>query len=386
MKVATATICVNPTSPIKQAGFIQQVSPIFDFHDDLYAHLIAFDDGDNITYHIAIDNLGIPIMIQECLKSYIESKSDKSINVTISATHTHFAPDAKDLGYQNELTKKLIDVIDNLDFKEYANVGISYKCIPFEEVGTSRISNHKANVLLQLFTIYDNHKPLINMIVHNCHPTILNGDTSYFSSEYPGYVLSELKRLYPNTYFTFLQGAAGDVSTRFTRSSQDYSAVVELGNKMVLKVHELINSDEDIKPFEFISYEREVLTLEHEFNPIDINSVDRSSLTKRELDTIEVGMKVRDNLSRNLDTLDKQLIISKLGLGPYSIVFSPNEMFSSYIDCVDTNKCALACYSNGYSPYVTGINDDFITYEKFTDTLTVETKQKYMNILKKFGK
>lgn len=384
MKLATCTICINPSFPVKQSGFIQQVNPIYNFHDDLNARIIAFDDGSQLFYHISLDILGIADTAQEYLKECLQKKSDKPVNVTLSSTHTHFAGDTADLRYQGEIIEKLIYAIDTLNFVEYDEVAVAYQCVPFEGVGTSRISNHKANVLLQLFTLSLDGKPSIGILVHNCHPTILHGDTPYFSSEYPGYVIQELRRLYPDVYFTFIQGAAGDVSTRFTRSSQEYDSVIELGNTMVAKVEELWEADKAFAMFNCVDYESKILSLEHEFNPIDVSNLS-STLTSREIETIEIGIKVRENLSKNLHTLGKHVMISKLGFGPYTIVFCPNEAFSSYINCVDTTKTALGCYSNGYSPYMCGIKDDFITYEKFTDTYSVDTKIKYMEILKEFG-
>ena len=279
---------------------------------------------------------------------------------------------------------KLLHAIEYLKFEE-DEYSISYQCVPFNEVGTSRITNHEATVLLQLFTIYKKEEPLYGMIVHNCHPTIHGGLTPYFTAEYPGYAVEELKRRHPHMDFTFIQGAAGDVSTRFTRPSQDYDGVIYLGNKLVNEVERLMSVEKEIKPLDTIVYDYEFLPLQHEFNPIDISNLP-ANLTDSEIETIHVGARVREELSHKLENLAKQVLISKLELGPYKIVFCPNEAFSSYINNVDTTKCALAGYSNGYSPYITGINDDFITYEKFTDTVTVETKKKYNAILARFGK
>lgn len=384
MKIAYSKICINPSFPIKQAGFIQQVNPIYNFHDDLHARILAFDDGEKIAYHVSMDILGSPYEIQDSLKQELERRIKRPLSLTISATHTHFSGNQKDVRFQGEVMTKLLHAIEYLKFEE-DTYSISYQCVPFTEVGTSRISNHEAKVLLQLFTIYKKEEPLFGIIVHNCHPTIHGGLTPYFTSEYPGYATEELKRRYPHMDFTFIQGAAGDVSTRFTRPSQDYDGVIYLGNKLVNKVESLMKEEKEIKPLDNIVYDYEFLPLKHEFNPIDISNLP-ANLTDREIETIHVGAKVREELSHKLENLAKQVLISKLELGPYKIVFCPNEAFSSYIDNIDITKCALAGYSNGYSPYITGINDDFITYEKFTDTVTKETKEKYNAILAKFGK
>ena len=385
MKIAYSTICINPNGPFKQAGFLLQVNPIYNFHDDLHARIIAFEDDEKILYHLSCDTLGWPINVQEAIEEQAQKLTDKKVYVTVSATHTHFGANVRDIRYQGEFVEKVLHAIPYLQFEEYDDVAVSYQCVPFEKVGTSRISNHKANVLLQLFTIYANKKPLLQMMVHNCHPTIHSGTTPYFTSEYPGYVISELNRKYPDMYFTFMQGAAGDVSTRFTRPSQDYAAVRALGDEMVKEVERLMANEVEVVPFDKIVYASEVLPLEHEFNPIDLSNIP-ANLTPRELETIQQGVIMRENLSKKLENLVKQVKLSKMDFGPYTIVFCPNEAFSSYIDCVDTKRSALAAYSNGYSPYLTGVADNFITYEKFTDTVTVDAKNKYMDILRKFGK
>lgn len=385
MKIAYSNICINPSFPIKQSGFIQQINPVYRFKDDLHARLVAFDDDEKIIIHISIDLIYATIELQEGLERLVQEKSSKPVRVIISATHTHFSGDIHDIRFQGELIEKLMYAIENLEYIESQDFSISYQCVPFEGVGTSRISNHKANVLLQLYTIYKNSKAMLGLIVYNCHPTIHNGDTPYFTAEYPGYVLQEMKHLHPDMEFTFLQGAAGDVSTRFTRITQDYKGMITLAMRLVNKLEELMCENPEQKPLDHVETAFEVFPIEHEFNPIDLSKVS-NDLSDREKETIEIGMKVREDLSHHLYTLVKQAMISKLDLGPYTFVFCPNEAFSSYIDCVDTNSCALVAYSNGYAPYITGLQDDFITYEKFTDTYTENTKRTYMALLQKYGK
>ena len=48
MKLAFSTICINPTKPTRQEGFLYQTKPIYNFHDDLYARIIAFENEDDL--------------------------------------------------------------------------------------------------------------------------------------------------------------------------------------------------------------------------------------------------------------------------------------------------------------------------------------------------
>lgn len=219
-------------------------------------------------------------------------------------------------------------------------------------------------------------------MIHNCHPTIHHGETPYFTSEYPGYVIARLKELHEGVQFSFLQGAAGDVSTRFTRPSQDYQGVKYLGSKLVDKIEEMSSQDVKILPLREIAYDSQFLKLEHKLRSIDLSQM-RSDISDREKEEIQLGAKVNAYLSEHPEKLQSFYLISGVRIGPYHLVFCPSEAFSCYIDCIDPSRTALVCYSNGYGPYMTGIHDNFITYESFTDTLTEQTKQKYMEILKK---
>lgn len=369
MKTGFTKISINAPFPCHQAGFIQQTYDVDTYHDDLYARIALFDDGKHKVIHISCDNLGLPLSVQNDLNDYF-----KDMDITISCTHTHFGCSPHNSEYNEYLKKKLINAIENLEIKE-RDLTVSYQCIPFTEVGKSRISHHEANVLLQLLTIKENNQPVFVFIAHNCHPTIMNGDTPFFSKEYPGYAMEKLSHEYPDTFFTFGQGADGDISTRFTRQSQSYDEVIRLGTKLADKVSEMLNEDVKDIPFNNISFEKKTVNLEHTFEDIDMSNIS-SDLSPRELETIRIGAIVRKELSKKLDKLPKEALLSKITFEKFKIIFCPNELFSFYIQAINTADSILICYSNGYAHYVTGINDNFITYESFTDTLTIGTKQK----------
>ncbi|MCI8540313.1 MAG: hypothetical protein HFE67_02190, partial [Erysipelotrichaceae bacterium] len=179
--------------------------------------------------------------------------------------------------------------------------------------------------------------------------------------------------------------ADGDISTRFTRSSQDWDGMKELGDRLVAKINEMMKEPLDLRPLNHLDYESIDFPLTHSFEEIDITNLP-AHLTPREIETIHIGAQVRENLSHRLDALDQQLLLSKVQLSDYQFVFAPNELFSSYNDFINLKHSILVCYSNGYSPYVTGLADDFITYETFTDTLTPACKQQYAKHLEHLGK
>ena len=387
MKIGYQEICINPLKPIKQAGFIQQVDPVSEVHDDLHARILGLKDSKKEIYLCSLDNLGVSegLLLQNKLMEDYRKLTDQPIEVVISCTHTHFAPYAKDKTYFKQLYKYLMSVLKNFTFRE-TRLFISREHVFFDEVGKSRISNHETpNIYLDVFSIFDKEKRLGALVVYNCHPTILSGDTPYFSSEYPGFMLKQLKEKYPDEFFTFYQGAAGDISSRFTRKTQDYSSVEDLGTKLANKVEELLAREPNKCEIENIKYEKHIFSLEHEMKPIDISHLP-DNLTDREKETIEIGQKMRERYIASKKALDQEIMLSKLTLGTYQFIFNPKETFSSYINALNLDKSVLICYSNGYSPYIVDIGFKGITYEMFTDTTTEETKIRFYKLLEKLGK
>ena len=385
MKITFAEINVNPLVPVKQAGFAQQVNKIFEFHDDLHARILGLEDEKTILYFISIDSLGVPVRVEMELSLYFQKKSTKKVAVTISATHDHFAGDARDEIYQQQLLGQLTTGIEALTWKELSKPSLTHQHVFFDGVGHSRISSHPTDkIFLDLISFYDDETKLGTAIVYNCHPTIHNGETPYFTSEYPGYVIKKLQEKYPNEFFTFFQSAAGDVSTRFTRPSQDYAGVEYLGNKLVKEILELRKEETKKLPLGNLSFTSENLPLEHDLGPIDYSKMPKV-ISEREKSEIKTGEVAREHLLAHPDRLEKTIMISCAVLGGVKMVFGPKEMFSYYLGAIDPKKAVLICYSNGYSPYIVDVGFSGVTYELFTDTTTEETKKNLYALLKKYG-
>lgn len=381
MKLDTFSIKINPKQPVKQYGHIQQVNEIFKFHDDLYARFLIIED-DFLFIHISTDTLGFNLAFQNELTNNLIKIHNKDIKLVISSTHTHYGGDTNDETYYKQLLNDFTNALTNLNLKEYDNLQFSYKWIYYDEIGKSRITNHKGIVVLALIEILHNNQVLATIINHNTHPTILSGsDTDFFSSEFCGYVLKKLSNNFKNEFFTYTSGCMGDISTRFTRSSQDYNSVIKLGDKLYNKIIELKNDKslkQDIKMF----YEEIIIPVNHSFKDIEINT---TNLTPRELETIEYGKIVRKNLQNNPDLLMKEIKISNLSFNNFNIIFIPNELFSDYLSYINLDKTIIACYSNGYGPYMLPLNKKIFTYELFTDTFSTNSKIKVINQLKKWN-
>lgn len=386
MQYSFKKINIQSPFPTTQCGHSCQTTELFDYHDPLYARVFSFKDDNNWIIHFSMDILAFDLENRNDVQDYLRDyyKND-NIHVITSTTHTHYANSVRNPDYVKYLNDLLKKETVTMEYHELENISSTYQRFHTNAVGKSRISGYETNnEYLCLIRFYSNEDNFMNIVYNNCHPTILDANVPYFSAEYPGYVLKKLEDTYPDTDFTFLQGAAGDISSRFVRSGQDYDALMELGDKLYKEIIDLMNEKPEKVPFT-IEYKEVPIDYEHEFTPIDLSNI-RSDLSERELHTIKLGQTARENLKKSADTvfskLVKKAVISSLSIGSVKFVFFPNEIFSEYMNLLDLDKEILVSYSNGYGPYVLPLDFKYITYEMFTDTLTRKTKEKIIDIIK----
>jgi len=373
LRVGFDQICINPLKPVKQCGFIQQVNPVSQVHDDLFLRIVVIEKEDNRLVFCAYDNIGISVEQSQTLRTEIAQQYGSPTEVITSCTHTHFAVDPHDETYFQQLKTMTLEALKALRPKPVKAPEFSFESIPFNGVGTSRISSHEASVYLDLMSLYDGSKRLVTFVIHNVHPTIMNGMTPFFSSEYPGATMNLLKAAHPDEFFVFMQGADGDISTRFTRKSQSYDEVLRLATVLKDKIESLLSQEKTHQPFDF-KVTKAIVPLKHRL--LEVDSLPQNpNPTDREKETIEIGRKVLENIRPRFHLLPKTLELTKVDYGTYTQVFAPNELFSYYIKATPKERSSLICYAQGYAPYVAGLEPLNLSYELFSDTYSDETKQ-----------
>ncbi len=382
MKYGFLRKIINSPFPTTQCGHITQTNELFVYHDDLEARLLYLSDGKTTIIHLSADVLSIDrntrIKLQDQARSFFH---DAKLVLITSATHTHVANNIRDERYIKYFIELIANAFKDIVIHETKSIKTEYQIVKFNEVGKSRISNYETNnEYLSLIKLMIEGKTWLNIIIHNCHPTILHANVPYFSSEFPGYVMQQLRLEYPDEEFTYMSGASGDISSRFTRPNQTYAAVEFLGNKMIAKIKQLKANqsyDKDLK----LDYHEEEIKYEHDLAPIDISKI-RGSLTARELETIEFGKIMRENYVKDPSKLVYEATAAQWDIGGIKLIFYPNEMFSKWLDEIDLKEKILVSYSNGYGSYIIPQDFPYITYESFIDTLTSKTKDKVLSVIK----
>lgn len=362
-------------------GHLCQTFPITEHKDDIKCRIFSFRNENQWIMHLSIDILASTLEIRNTIQDTIRKHyNNNNINVILSTTHTHYSHNPLDPHYQQYASNIIFNEIFSMEYSEMGEINTDYIVENKKVIGKSRITGYESNnEYLGLLRFYTEKKNFLTVVLYNCHPTTLANDTPFFSAEYPGYVLSKLKQAHPETDFTFMQGAAGDISTRFTRSGQQYEDMCELGEILFNEIEEF-SKQSSTKTTLSLDYQEQDMHYEHEFTPLDPSRLPKNA-TKREIESFQGGQIIRAKQAE-LGACPVHQVIARWNLGSVKLILFPNEIFSSYLDYIDIHNSYLVSYSNGYGPYVTPIDFPFLTYEVFIDTTTKNTKEMIIDKIK----
>lgn len=376
MKLALKKFKINAPFPTTQCGHMTQTFLVDEFKDDLFGRIASISDNEQVYIHIVFDLLGLKETFQNRIKDHLSKTMKTPFTLVVSSTHTHYAHDNQNKEFLDYLYDITIKEIDALEYHEYDQLYVRYYQELFNKVGRSRISGYESNLerlgVTEIALDSQGEKVLLNLVVHNVHPTILSADVKFFSSEFPGRALRELEKKHPEQFFIYCTGAAGDISTRFTRDDQTYDSVRKLGDVLAEEIEQIKTRKEGFVPLKFSVKSVEV-PYEHEIKDIDISRL-RDGLSERELITVNYGKIIREKMKGKEDTLEKHALITAVKLSGLTLIYFPNELFSDYLNNVDLSRTMVITYSNGYAPYILPIGFKYITYEMFLDTLSDKTK------------
>ena len=373
MEFAAIKVIINPIIPVRQCGFITQTQEILNVHDDLYLRLALVKRKENILIYVSLDNIGISEAQFALFKEIAQTKYGLAATLLFSCTHTHFGADPKDLVYGTQLTEAFKLALETARPKEVGDIRFAYRWRDFDEVGKSRISGHPANVRLETFSLYAQNHRIATFIIHNVHPTIMHASTPYFSAEYPGALLKMCSISCPGEFFSFMQGADGDISTRFTRHEQTYDEVRRLATILHETIETMMKEEVGLKPLDF-SVDETTIPITHALLDPEKHMLGQN-ITEREKETIAYGRIVLENLKTKVGQFPATLTIIRVRFPGYTQLFAQNELFSEYIEALPKGKASLICYTSGYRPYVAGLRPVRLTYELFSDTLSLSSKE-----------
>ena len=236
-------IDITPPIGTPMEGYAARIQPSIGIHDPLFAGLILLKQGDEQVLLISLDQIAISIPVTEKIRAAIaHNVLIKHEQILIACTHTHAGPsgyitrfpmlsDSTDPFMVDLLTRKLAGAVSQL-WGQLEPVSLEMGQDQVFGLGRNRNDiNEEAqdHELLVLVMRSLAGLPKAVWVNYGCHPTILGYDNRLISADFPGAARRALTCHYPDLVWLFMNGASGDISTRFTRRGQDFAEVERSG-------------------------------------------------------------------------------------------------------------------------------------------------------------
>ncbi len=421
MNLKASFVTVDLTGPLNLGlgGYAEREDFNLGVHDPVYEKIVVFEVNGNYFALGSGDYLGVDQHTRETVRDAVSQQTDiPKENIVLCATHTHSSYSATN---RTRMKRKkieanptevayyqlMIDKIIGGFIKAYHSleaVEIGYGIGEVEGLGMNRNQRdgfYDPSVHVVRFNRLDGS--LLGVIVaYGCHPTVLNYENYYVSSDYVGYMRAAIEKLYPDSTCLFIQGAAGEVSTRFTRRAQDFKEAKRLGMLLAGEVIQLISKIENspswhiksISPkieFHIKDFEsKEVLEERIKVHQSKLKEMQKDGSPKEAIRKQYVtlqGTQFELLNQQNIDFKTISSVIQIVDFGPFKFVGLPGEPFAEIaadIQALLGKNTMVVGYCNEYLGYLVSnqaqLHDG---YEKFMTPFDDKTHQHIVETVRK---
>ena len=392
-------------------------------HDPLYVRAVTIAEGERRVCIVSCDLVAVDTNFVRRLSLKTGRWGIKSEDFFLAATHCHAGPaglfeEDDTLGglfsaVAGTPDHNLIDKLEECVLKAVENSILSLcpatlraGVVESPGIGTDRnnpSSPGDGRLSVLQFETADGTHALIYSIA--CHPTVLNAENTLVSADFPGAASRALEQS-PVQFAMFLNGSAGDVSTRFTRKSSDFDEVERLGALLAKEVRRALDilppaqADFTLEGSAFSAklLVRKVGSPEEAGKTLnrlktELAAAQAQGLAKGELRQLESrceGALMNLLYSQNRPDIEYLSIsVRLLRIGKLLLVFFPLEVFSALTNSLREEMPELVPvgYANGYYGYLPDAAIEHTdNYEKYTTILAYGEGEALMSEVKRISK
>ncbi len=389
---------ITPVVSLTMDGYMDRDSSSTGVLFNLYSKACVIQQDTNVCVMVSVDILGVDHSTVTTIKNYISNQYgiDKQ-SIFINASHTHAAPQAArfgdmgeffikenptqdDLKYYSFLKKQIIKSIEDA-FKNIKECTIEFAQQPIEGVSSNRVvKDGSFNNVASMF-LFRNMDDEVNGIwtIYANHPTILDASNTEFSNDFISYYLQELHKHYPKCTCMYLQGCAGDISSRYIKKASSNDEAKRLGvllavqviksfqkTKQCLETLETAQHDIvfDTKVFDSeVNYQQEIDQAYKRYVSLKEKNMEASMI--RSAYVTYQGKKMQQRVKEKLNISSISSFIGKINLGNITIITTPAETFGAIDSEIQNlnkgNTTIVLGYTNGYVGYL--VDDSMIDQE-----------------------
>jgi neutral ceramidase len=316
-------------------------------HDRLYVRALFFEDPKNGP--LAILQLDLLCLDRICLEKICQELNSDFPNLNkshllICTTHTHSGFGGI-FDTENGINRELISLFGKND-PELVNF-LARKCIEaileasgncvettvmmnrgtIDGLGTNRRKKDipcDNSLFVMEFFRQDQKKILLYNLC--CHPTVLSGENLLLSADFPGAVAGKLEEA-PGAYdmVVFINGSAGDMSTRFTRKESSFDECDRYSDIIV-------NALSDLKKGDFFPLEK----VELQYHSISLKRAEIPDARKAKENLQTALQNLEDLKNKNADTAALRKAASLVEGAQMSLIRSGSAAINESVRTVET--------------------------------------------------
>jgi len=245
LRGGAARIDITPPPGLPMAGYLERKGLAVGAHDPLYARALYLEDGGCELLLLVLDLIRVEGALLDEIKKSVSSATGVK-NVFVAATHTHSGPEVSlNMWATQDVSLKRDDISRYIKFVASRSASVAMEAIersePVElvvskalvkEVATNRIDpSRPVDEEVAVVSIVNGGKPVALVANFACHPTILGAINTLYSGDFFGYAAQEVEEALGGVVMVS-NGAAGNVSTRFSRMGFGFDEVARMGRKL----------------------------------------------------------------------------------------------------------------------------------------------------------
>jgi hypothetical protein len=260
MKAGFAKREITPSLPAEMGGYAARTGMAKNVHRPLYCRTMAGWEEGLPFAAVALDLLGVDLRLREETCLYAASVCGvPRERISLIASHTHCAvdgvPDVLRKGlwtrqtshvpreYRELLVRVIAESIAEA-LERAEDVRLQWHRSECEGIaGNRRDRDQEADPSVHVLTAVSRRTgQTIGGLVHfACHPTVIGPSHGSVSPDFPGALLDLLESRYSGGVFLYANGAAGDVSCRYTRKSPDPEEADRMGKLLFSSLEKMVS-------------------------------------------------------------------------------------------------------------------------------------------------
>lgn len=374
--------CITPKLPTTLRGYSRKRIAT-QVHDNLFTRAFAIEHNNTRYLFVQCDLIGVDDSVLNAVYGKISELNLEKEHLTIVATHTHAGPggtvDTSKEPFANlqsifgkpnpeylDFLAEQIALAAKNSFADLKSCKLTIGRGIVENVGTNRHDPSfpgDDSLLVFLFERIDGK----TLLLYNyaCHPTVTGPENLMITADFPYAVEQSLNY----DVVMFVNGNAGNISTRFTRRDSSFEQVEIYRTELTRSILRALKSPFFQGPFNQISMSRYPVALPiKKVRPADVEKAaleihtsklsqaiasGKDSLTIRLLSTYVEGAKIAAELSETLQGL-KQISahFTLMCIQGITIAVIPGELFSTLGVLLKKEDVEVFGYGNGYYLYI----------------------------------